>query len=277
MELRQLTYFLTICETKNFTRAAEKLFVSQPALTNQIMSLEEELGMRLLERSKKKVEITPAGEVFRRHALQVMSEVDSTLIHISEIKSNRESNISLVVHPFLSHLYFRELFSLISNQCSGSEILFTNLSESQIESQFSERNYSLRISFTIKGKSPGLQNELAFSKMICVAKTQDALQKEKPIYVIPGNAGDLTNLLPSDSRICLVPFIHNPEEYLVRDDYVVILPEAILASNLPYKELEPELYAAIEIFGADSSLISQMTPILTEYFYDHGWEVQNHE
>lgn len=277
MELRQLTYFLTICETKNFTRAAEKLFVSQPALTNQIMALEEELGMRLLERTKKNVEITPAGEVFRRHALQVMSEVDSTLIHINEMKTSWGNNVSLVIHPFLSSLYFRELYEIISSQSKGSTILFTNLSDSQIESQFSDKKYSLRLTLSVKSRRPAGRQILAYSKMLCIAKTKDSLLKENPIYVIPGNAGDLTssliNFLPSESQLCLAPFIRDPEEYLVSNDYIVVLPEAILAKNLPFVELNPPLSASIEISGADSELILRLAPMLSDYFYDHGWEV----
>lgn len=277
MELRQLNYFLTICETKNFTRAAEKLFVSQPALTNQIIALEEELGMRLFERTKKNVEITPAGEVFRSHALLVMSEVDSTLLHISEIKNIQKRNISLVVHPFLSRLYFRDVFSMLAEHCYGSSITFTNLSDSQLISQFSDKNYSLRLTLSVKGRSIKGQRILAYSKMVCVAQRTEALQGKNPIYIIPGNAGDLTNsltnLLPGDSRICLAPFISCPEDYLVGDEYVIVMPEAILASNLPFAELNPPLMASIEVSGTDDDLITRLTPVLSEYFYNHGWEV----
>ena len=278
MEFRQLTYFLTICETKNFTRAAEKLFISQPALTNQIMSLEEELGMRLFERTNKNVEITPAGDVFRRHALQVMTEIDSTLAHINEMKSTWENNISLVIHPFLSLLYFRDIYDLITERCKNSSVLFTNLSDSQIEAQFSDKNYSLRLTLSVKSKGAIKQQILAYSKMVCVAKTTETLtKKEGAIYVIPGNAGDLTasltNLLPSESRICLVPFIRCPEEYLVSNEHIVILPEAILASNLPISDLDSPLVASIEISGADAELISRISPLLSDYFYNQGWEV----
>ena len=64
MELRQLNYFIAISDAKSFTRAAEKLYVSQPALTGQINALENELGMKLFDRTNKFVQLTPAGEVF---------------------------------------------------------------------------------------------------------------------------------------------------------------------------------------------------------------------
>jgi len=68
MEMRQLRSFLAVAERMHFTRAAEALHLSQPALSQQIRMLEEELGVKLLERSKRRVQLTPAGVAFRARA-----------------------------------------------------------------------------------------------------------------------------------------------------------------------------------------------------------------
>lgn len=75
MELRQIKYFLAVADALHFHQAAEKLHLSQPSLSLQIHQLEEEIGVTLFERSKRRVSLTPAGMALMPRARQIMIDL----------------------------------------------------------------------------------------------------------------------------------------------------------------------------------------------------------
>jgi DNA-binding transcriptional LysR family regulator len=79
MELRQLRYFVAVAEEGNISRAAQKIFLTQPALSRQIKALEEELGQCVLERQAHSIRLTPAGEILLREARELLAHADLVL------------------------------------------------------------------------------------------------------------------------------------------------------------------------------------------------------
>ncbi|MEL7085676.1 MAG: LysR family transcriptional regulator [Cyanobacteria bacterium P01_A01_bin.3] len=79
MELYQLQYFLAIADTKGFTKAADRLFVSQPSLSAGIKKLEKELGVLLFDRGGRQVTLTPAGQFFHERARKILTEHESVI------------------------------------------------------------------------------------------------------------------------------------------------------------------------------------------------------
>ena len=79
MELRHLKYFVAVAQEQSFTRAAERLWIAQPGLSQQIRALERELGVQLLERHSRGVIVTEAGELFLDKARAALAAVDAAL------------------------------------------------------------------------------------------------------------------------------------------------------------------------------------------------------
>jgi DNA-binding transcriptional LysR family regulator len=77
MEFRQFRYFIAVAQELSFSRAAKRLHVSQPPLSRQVSSLEDELGVRLLNRNKHKVSLTDAGSLFLIHAQDVVEGMET--------------------------------------------------------------------------------------------------------------------------------------------------------------------------------------------------------
>ncbi|MCJ8521801.1 LysR family transcriptional regulator, partial [Pseudorhizobium tarimense] len=72
MELRQLSYFVAVAEELHFGRAAARMCIAQPALSTQVQALEKHLGVQLLHRTTRKVELTRAGEVFYDRCIRIL-------------------------------------------------------------------------------------------------------------------------------------------------------------------------------------------------------------
>ena len=101
MELRHLRYFVAVAEELSFTRAAEKLRIAQPSLTRQIKDLEEEIGARLFDRTKKQIKLTNEGECLLARAKRLLGESLEMVESVREVSRQADSiRIGYVPNPF---------------------------------------------------------------------------------------------------------------------------------------------------------------------------------
>src|SRR5512147_259515 len=106
MELRHLKYFVAVAEELHFGRAAERLNIAQPPLSQQIMNLEEELGVKLFDRKKRGIQMTDAGEYFFKEAQQVLAHVEQAVVTTRRVYRGESGRLVVgfvgsVVYTFL--------------------------------------------------------------------------------------------------------------------------------------------------------------------------------
>ncbi len=112
-DFRQLRYFVTVAEELSFTRAAQRLHISQPPLSQQIQALEADLGVRLLERTKRHVALTEPGKLFLDQARQILDKAEEARIQMADAatgfsgKLRLAYTVSVTFHPALPQTLLR--------------------------------------------------------------------------------------------------------------------------------------------------------------------------
>src|ERR1700752_3746716 len=102
MEMHQLRYVVAVARTRNFLRAAEQCHVSQPSLSQQLQKLEDELGERLFERTKRDARLTAHGEAFLPRALRILEEVDAAKREATDARELLRGTITIGVLPTIA-------------------------------------------------------------------------------------------------------------------------------------------------------------------------------
>lgn len=146
MELRHLRYFVAVAEEKHVTRAAERLGMQQPPLSQQIQALEAELDVQLFRRKPRGVELTQAGEVLFQDARAILARVEHAVAATKRAARGEQGRVvigftsSVPFHPFMPRIIrsFREAFPLISLvlEEGGTSELVDALRQERIDAAF---------------------------------------------------------------------------------------------------------------------------------------------
>ena len=116
MELSQIRYFLTLCRTKNFSKAAEELFISQPTLSQQIRRLEDELGVTLFERTTRAVKPTDTAIACQPFALQAVESLENMRTIADQMRRRASDSLSVGVLVVLPHVNVPEILSAFQRE-----------------------------------------------------------------------------------------------------------------------------------------------------------------
>lgn len=133
MELRQLRYAVKIYEEKNFSRAAEKLHIAQPSLSQQISKLEKELGVLLFHRNTNSIEPTHAGLLFVTRAQAVLDIIDQIQKEMDDISQMRSGKLMIGSLPITGSHILPLVLPIYKGKYPEIEIVLTEDTTAQLE------------------------------------------------------------------------------------------------------------------------------------------------
>ena len=140
MEFRHLKYFVTVAEELHFSRAAEKLYLTQPALSKQIRALEAELQVKLFDRAKQRIKLTRAGETFLETARRILTEVERGTENTKKAAREELGQLSIAFTAAALHTILPPIMTQFQQIYPDVELILTELcTEDQVEALQSDR------------------------------------------------------------------------------------------------------------------------------------------
>lgn len=160
MELRHLRYFIAVAEELNFSRAAERLHVSQPPLSRQIRDLEAELKVRLLDRNRQGVQLTQVGHAVLVRSRKLVHDAESLLAEAQMMDVERREELHIGYAPSPTSVVISEILARYHELSPGARITLHDLSN--VEMMAGLRSKKLHAALTVRppaGEMRGLKFE----------------------------------------------------------------------------------------------------------------------
>ena len=206
MELRHLEYFLMVSKELHFTKAAEKLGISQPTLSHQIKMLEKEVGYSLFNRIGKKIELTKVGEIVQQEALNIQGSIQSMSSQIAAFSKVEIGELKIAVLP-------GEITDLVSTLCIQFNQLYPNIkvfieTTDQVEKAVLENQADFGIGF-----------QLNPNDLLQVTKLYD-----EEFYLISNQSNEEQKVSFSsvlDGPLILFPSMHQCRKLLNKTSYEI--------------------------------------------------------
>lgn len=158
MELRQVKYFVAVAETKSLKNAIERVHIAQPALSQSIKLLEDELGADLFTRSRKGMELTGAGRKFLVSARLILQEVARAKERVSEEQDNPIGTVNMALPPSVSRILSVPLFRAVKRTLPNVTLNIEEQTRIDVRQAFDTGVLDLVVYFAVE-ESEHLQTE----------------------------------------------------------------------------------------------------------------------
>ncbi len=158
LEIRHLRYFLAVAEAGSFSRAADRLGLSQPNISQQMRDLETTLRVELFQRRGKRILLTSAGHIFQEHAHAILRQIENFLQELSVEPGQMRGALHLGVVPILNVALMPQLLGMFAATHSGVSLKVEEISSTEIETALEEGRMDVGLGFLTR-HSPNLHYE----------------------------------------------------------------------------------------------------------------------
>jgi LysR family cyn operon transcriptional activator len=158
IEIRHLRYFLAVSQTENFTRAAERLQISQPSVSEQITQLEQALRTPLFRRVGKRVFLTEAGLAFQKSVEVILRKLDDACASVGDISQLVRGHVDMGVIPALHLAWIPGVLGSMARKYPGVTVSVQELASSDVETEIEAGRMDLGFGL-ITQNSPNIRYE----------------------------------------------------------------------------------------------------------------------
>jgi len=158
LEIRHLRYFLAVAEAGSFSRAADRLGISQPGISQQMRDLEAGLRVSLFQRRGKRILLTSTGIIFQEHARAILRQVENFLQELGSEPGQLRGALHLGVVPILNVALVPHLLGLFAAAHPGISLTVEEISSTEIETALEEGRMDVGLGFLTR-HSPNLRYE----------------------------------------------------------------------------------------------------------------------
>lgn len=189
MDIRQLEYFVEVARQKSFSKAADILYISQPSISKYIRELENELGVALLYRNTKSVELTDYGEAILEQAQQIISSFQNITGQLEEVSKLRTGKIHIGLPPITGVTALAHLLGNFKKEYPNIEINFYEFGSKKIEAAIQEGLLDIGV-ICVPSDNNGVYEMLPFVKdpLKIIMHANHPLAKQTEVHY-----SDLTN------------------------------------------------------------------------------------
>lgn len=219
MDLRQLRYFVKVVECGNITRASEAVHIAQPAISQQMRNLEQDMGMLLLERSVHGVRPTAAGLTLYRHAVELLRQADGTRELLRQDAEFPQGKVAIGMPSSTARVLAIPLVRTIRKRYPGIELELIDAPSADLGSLISSGRVSLAV-IVDAVETRGLVSQPLLTEILYLIAWPEFELKAGPVSI---------------AELAKMPLILSSAPNMIRSRFDLALHEAGLSCNIPFE------------------------------------------